>query len=156
MKKCSTCRLATLSQHKCQLTGLPITADDYCSRHTTEPLGTCYSCHRALLPEGTILVKGNDVYLTFCQECASKLSSCAFCFKAEACEFETNPDPMPKVTIQQMRQGNMVMQTQVKNPERIKKFCPSCRCWNTEEEVCFKEYGIGCNTHESVINRQNS
>ena len=156
MNTCRTCRLAALSQNKCQLTGLHITADDYCSRHTTESLSTCFACHRALLPEGTILVEGNDSYLTFCQECASNLSSCAFCTGLETCEFNTNPDPMPKATVQQMRQGNMIMQTQVKNPERVKKFCHSCRCWNTEREECFRDYGVGCIKHESVINRQNS
>lgn len=156
MNTCKTCRLAALAQNRCQLTGLPITADDFCSRHTIEALDICHSCHRPLLPKGAILVKGNDSYLTFCQECTSKLSSCAFCLKAEVCEFETNPDPMPKVTVQQMRQGNMVMQTQIRNPERVKKFCHSCHCWNAKEEMCFKEYEVGCIKHESVIDRQKS
>lgn len=156
MKTCKTCRLAALAQNRCQLTGLPISADDFCSRHTTEALGVCYSCHRPLLPEGTILVKSDDSYLIFCQECASKLSSCAFCRKAQTCEFETNPDPTPKVTVQQVQKGNMVMQTQIKNPERIKKFCSFCCCWNAEEEVCFKECGIGCIEHESVFSHEKS
>lgn len=157
MRTCRTCRLAALSQNRCQLTGLPISADDFCSRHTTEALGICHSCRRPFLPEGTILVKGNDSYLTFCQECASKLSSCRLCCNTQICEFETNPDPIPKTITQQARQSNnVVMQFQVKNPERIKKFCLSCSCWNAEEEICFKEYGIGCINHESVINRQKS
>ena len=157
MKTCSTCHLAALSQNRCQLTGLPISADDFCSRHTTEALGVCYSCHRPLLPEGTTLVKGDDSYLIFCQECASKLSSCAFCRKAQTCEFETNPDPMPKIIIQQaQKNNNVVMQFQVKNPERIKKFCYFCCCWNAEEEVCFKECGIGCIEHEPVFSHEKS
>lgn len=156
MKTCRTCRLAALAQNRCQLTGLPISADDFCSRHTTEALGVCHSCRRPLLPEGTILVKGNDSYLTFCQECASKLSSCALCLKAETCEFETNPEPMPKVTVQQVRKDNMVMQVQIRNPERIKKFCHSCSCWDAEEGFCYKEYGIGCIKHESVFSHEKS
>ena len=154
MNTCRTCRLAALSQNRCQLTGLPISANDFCSRHTIEPLITCHNCHRPLLLEGTILVKKNDSYLTFCQECASKLSSCGFCYKAQICEFETNSDPTPKAITQQG--NNVLMQFQTKNPKRIKKFCHSCSCWNAKEEICFKESGIGCINHESVINRQKS
>lgn len=157
MNTCKTCRLAALSQNRCQLTGLPISTNDFCSRYTTEALGVCHNCHKPLLPEGTILIKGDDSYLIFCQECASKLSSCSFCRKIQICEFKTNPDPIPKTITQQAQKNNIVlMQFQIKNPERIKKFCHSCSCWNTEEEICFKEFGIGCINHESVIDRQKS
>lgn len=144
MNTCKTCRLASLPQSRCQLTGLPITADDFCSKHVTEDLNFCQSCRKFLLAEDTILIKNGNNHLIYCQSCASKLSACAYCRNAQICEFETNADPTPKVTLQQVRKGNMVMQTQIKNPERIKKFCHSCTCWSAETEECYKEYGIGC------------
>ena len=68
-----------------------------------------------------------------------------FCynFLDKKCEFITNPDPMPQVVMKTVRQGNMMMQTQVKNEERVQKFCPSCCCWD-KNHGCMKEFNIGC------------
>lgn len=140
---CNTCRLGDMTQNKCQLTGFDITAEDYCSKWTNS-LEQCSICRRYILPSGVVYSNGN----IYCADCASKLLSCAFCVRCHVCEFETNPDPMPKVIIQTMQQGTMRMQQQVKNPERIKKFCTDCKCYS-EDSGCLKEFHIGCINHES-------
>lgn len=77
----------------------------------------------------------------YCARCAELLKTCQACFAP--CEFETNPDPMPKFVMKTVRQGNMMMQTQVKNEERVQKFCSSCCCWD-ENHGCMKEFNVGC------------
>lgn len=148
MNTCQTCRFAALTQHQCKLTNISITDKDYCSKHSAE-LINCELCNNLMLPNAAFIVPTNGAYRTLCGKCAANLTHCVYCRQNNLCEFETNADSSPKVILQEQRQGNMVMQTQIKNPERVKKFCYSCSCWNTEEEVCFKEYGIGCINHRS-------
>ena len=74
-----------------------------------------------------------------CVNCYKQFYTCAMCENASKCEFETNPSPLPKVVQQTVRQGPMIMTTQVKNPERIREFCHICQCWNTSEQFCGRE-----------------
>lgn len=74
-----------------------------------------------------------------CVNCYQQFYTCAMCIHAHECEFETNPSPLPKVVFQTIRRGPAVIQTQVKNPQRIEEFCHKCFCWNTEESICGKE-----------------
>ena len=77
-----------------------------------------------------------------CAKCASQTGRCPTCAYSITCDFETNPSPLPKVVMQTIRQGNMMAQTQVINPERVALTCHSCSCWNTEENYCMhKEIG---------------
>ena len=72
------------------------------------------------------------------------------CLKSVNCEFEQNPDPMPKQIQQTIRQGNMMAQTVVKNPERINAFCAHCPCWNTLDACCNRENGT-CGRYDEYI-----
>lgn len=76
-----------------------------------------------------------------CVNCCQKFYTCIMCTKVHECEFETNPSPLPKVVMQTIRRGPAVMQTQVRNPQRIAEFCHKCQCWNSEEEFCAREDG---------------
>ena len=72
------------------------------------------------------------------------------CKEAHICDFETNSSSLPKQVQQTSRQGNMVMQTVVKNPERIRITCEKgCKCWS-DEFGCLKQNGI-CSNYEEVI-----
>lgn len=85
------------------------------------------------------------------------MNTCHTCRQNTLCEFETSPDPMPKAITQQAQKNNIILiKFQIKNSERVKKFCLSCPCWNAKKQVCFKEYGTGCINYESVIKRQKS
>jgi hypothetical protein len=144
IKYCRTCSLKDPNQLVCRLTGIPIDLDkDFCSKHATE-LTTCQICRSVMVEPGFIIDTGDKI-LHYCSRCHQLLNTCQLCSKAGVCEFETNPDPMPKVVMQTVRQGNMVMQTQAKNEERIKKFCHSCHCWMGDGiDACGKEFNIGC------------
>ena len=74
-----------------------------------------------------------------CVSCYQRFYTCYMCDHAVTCEFENNPSPIPKQVQQTVRQGNMVMQTVVKNPERVKQFCFPCQCFNQDELYCRRE-----------------
>ena len=91
---------------------------------------------------GTILEQDSkEVWHIYCARCAELLKTCQAC--SAPCEFETNPDPMPKVVMKTIKQGNMVMQAQVMNPDRVNKFCPNCFCYD-EDNGCKRQFNIGC------------
>lgn len=81
-------------------------------------------------PEGTMA----------CKRCAGLFNTCHLCLNSTKCEFETNPSPLPKQVQQTIRQGNVQMQTVIKNPERIQLCCTGCPCWNAVDACCNREY----------------
>ena len=85
-----------------------------------------------------------------CDQCFPYCNTCGLCNQVQYCEFETNPSPIPKQVQQTIRQGNMVAQTVVRNPERIQAFCVPCQCWNTENQCCGREFGTCGNYNEFV------
>lgn len=141
--QCNTCALANRVQKTCCLKGIPIDLEkDYCSKHTTS-LNTCEICGSAIVP-GTELIECDETGKPhiYCRNCLTFLKSCASCPK-QYCAFNEDPDPMPKIVIREVRQGNMVMKGQVINEERVKMFCTSCHCWSTEFG-CLKKLNHGC------------
>ena len=83
-----------------------------------------------------------------CVGCYQQFYTCRMCEMGSFCPFETDPSPIPKVVMQQVRQGNMVMQTQIKNPERVKQFCFPCICFDQEDLYCKCEDGWCKSYHE--------
>lgn len=83
-----------------------------------------------------------------CNKCFSIAGTCYLCEQGTQCDFETNPINLPKQEQKTIRQGNMVMQTVVKNEARIKACCLPCICFNKENQICNKEYGTCCNYKE--------
>ena len=142
IKYCSTCRLHDKTKKVCLLFGTPMQDTDYCSKHA-DKITLCDICGQPLL--GTTYVEYDDEgeCHQYCERCHQAFNTCQLCPSFQKCEFMTNPDPMPQVVMKTVRQGNMMMQTQVKNEERVQKFCPSCCCWN-ENHGCMKEFNVGC------------
>jgi hypothetical protein len=152
MKYCETCRLCNKQQKQCGLSGLPVDpATDYCSKYD-ESVIICDVCHNPLLVTNSFIRYEGEKTLLLCQRCNFLYKSCQSCQKARECEFETNPNPLPKMVMKTLRQGNTVMQIQTKNEERVKLFCLNCACWLEDCEACGKEFGIGCNSHSSSKN----
>lgn len=144
IEHCRTCALRNEAKQVCQLTGIPINLDiDYCSKHTEDLTNVCDMCGSLMLAPGFVESDAEGKVHIYCHRCNQLFSTCQLCDNVAKCEFETNPDPMPKVVMKTVRQGNMVMQTQVRNEERMKKICPSCSCWS-DEFGCLKEFNIGC------------
>lgn len=142
MEYCNTCVYGDKIKKVCLYYGTHIDLDkDFCSKHAKE-INYCEVCGQAMMIVGSFLEQdSNGVWHQYCARCAELLKTCQTC--SAPCEFQTNPDPMPKVVMKTVRQGNMVMQTQVKNEERVQKFCPSCCCWD-ENHGCMKEFNVGC------------
>ena len=145
IKYCETCKVCVKEKGICQRHGIAIPVDlkkDYCSKHVDEII-ICEVCRQPMIPPGIIEVDKDGNVHQFCDRCNQLMKTCATCPKVQYCAFDMDPNPMPKVVMQTVQQGNMTMQSQIKNPERIKLFCHSCKCWN-EDAGCFREYNIGC------------
>ena len=93
---------------------------------------TCIVCGQAHEASNTCIwmnLAGEGEDRITCKPCCVFIGRCHTCINGQTCEFETNPSPTPKVIMQTFQNGNMTMQQQVKNPERIKEFCHNCPCW---------------------------
>ena len=146
-KKCGNCILYVQSQNICQLTNQSIDKEkDYCSKHLTQDdVFTCDICSKLCVPFDDVIVNidGNN-FKHLCSNCSATIKTCRVCENMPKCPFETDPNPIPKVIIQEQQFGNGKVQTQIKNPEREKLFCHDCCCWNTDENVCMKDTGFEC------------
>lgn len=142
-KFCKTCVYCDKAQSVCRVYGISVEGEkDFCPKHAKE-LNCCEVCGQPMILVGSFVEqdsKGN--WHQYCVNCRELLKTCQTCSKP--CEFETNPDPMPKVVMKTVQQGNMRMQTQVMNPDRINKFCLTCDCYN-EENGCKRQFNVGCN-----------
>jgi hypothetical protein len=98
----------------------------------------CETCSRQTKQQ--VLVPDGDLWHILCPSCADQLNSCGFCKNGGKCDFETNPSSLPKFVQKQIRQGNMISVTTVKNPERIRQTCQNgCPCYDSEFE-CMREF----------------
>lgn len=140
---CETCALADKVKNICMMFGMSIKPEeDYCSKHRVE-LYKCEVCGRPMATLGILEQDDTGQWHRYCEECNKLYNTCQVCPNFQKCEFQTNPDPMPKVVVKTIQQGNMRMQTQIKNEERVKKFCHTCCCWNAESG-CLKDFNAGC------------
>lgn len=136
---CRNCGLLHKPDNVCLLTKQQKDPSaDFCSSYR-QNLTTCEICRNATLEPQ--YVPDADQWHTLCANCADRLTSCAFCSFGKDCKFENDPDPMPKIVVQQTRTPMGIAQTQVKNPARVDKFCKNCRCWSTDLNLCAKSNG---------------
>jgi hypothetical protein len=97
---------------------------------------------------GEIVDSNGDVFL--CRNCFSQAGTCYLCVNGALCEFETNPSPLPKQVQKTVRQGNMMVQTVIRNPDRTAITCLSnCPCFDSNFG-CLKENGT-CNKYKEVL-----
>lgn len=153
-KVCRTCCLSDKIKNLCCRTGTSINLDeDYCSKHA-ENLLTCDLCGNFFIGNAYLEQTEDGTWYSYCGKCNSILKTCGGCQKGNECEFDTNPDPMPKVVMKTVSQGNMMMQSQVRNEERVKKYCHSCHCWD-EEHGCMKIFNVGCDKKQYILTSRN-
>lgn len=137
----------------CSITKLKVNKDlDSCSKHTPqESMRFCEICGNPFIEGGIIDLIDGSAHL-ICNNCASKLNTCQTCKEVTNCDFETNPSPIQKVIQQQVRQGNMVMMTTVKNPKRIEETCKkNCKCYDEKNE-CIRENIQFCTSWVAIYN----
>ena len=131
------CGFACPEEHKCWVHGhnIPESAQLY----------ICENCGNKTLE---VIIDSGHIH---CPNCHVTLSTCAGCIHGQHCQFEENPSPIPKVIMKTVRQGNAIMQTQVKNPERIAICCEGCHCY--QENECMRQFQI-CSTYQFIYNNE--
>ena len=145
--KCKTCGWYLPEQLACMKLNIHRDPEDFCSDHAQPEL--CDICGRPAAQSILYKVDGPDQpnYNLFCPTCYPLLDTCQVCGHFNECEFETNSDPLPKYVRQEIRDGNMVIVTDIKNPERIRKYCQKCKCYGGEENDCLKQFNTRCENH---------
>lgn len=105
----------------------------------------CENCGRQPLvnTDTVILPLDESGARIFCKQCYSLFGHCPMCQHSVSCAFANDPDPMPQFVTQTVRKqtpmGTQILQYQVMNPERVEKFCTSCKCYSS-----FQEEGYCC------------
>lgn len=136
VKYCKTCGFRDPMTPVCLLKRHQIDPNnDFCSHHKGyESLGTCHVCGNEMTTMDAVYDVYTDRYLH--KECA--IQTCKTCRNSHTCEFQTNPDPLPKQVMTRRREGSFTIEQSEKNPARIEKFCFSCECFDPDFG-CFKE-----------------
>lgn len=157
-KSCLNCGYRTFNPQQCPLINYQYTED----RNTVCPywvaeLVTCAICGNVIPKKNYTLTQFKDgSWKPTCDNCLNKSGTCATCSKSSTCDFETNPSPLPKVIQKQIRQGNQILVTTVRNPSRIEITCKkNCDCWDEENQQCSKEYSC-CSKYIDNLSGQNS
>ena len=97
--------------------------------------------------EGANTINTNGI--ASCSRCVSVFGTCAMCTEANKCDFETNPIDLPKQVQKVIRQGNMAIQTIVRNENRIRETCQKvCPCFDPDFG-CLKQNGT-CGKYKEV------
>lgn len=115
--------------------------EDYCSWFKASST-RCSLCGQP--SDALTLYNVDNEWYTFCPSCYQHIHTCNTCGRGQECSFRGDTSEPPIVT-QTVRQGNMVMQTQIKNPNLVTKHCMTCRCSYLEgtEPNCLKEINLG-------------
>lgn len=115
----------------------------------TEP---CDFCGTIVPTKSLVVIEINESKnIHTCPNCYNLIGTCRTCKHILRCGFEediTEPHQVQKT----IRQGPMIMNTIIKNPNLIEKHCSSCYCsnnnWNGNENggyICQRENEIGMN-----------
>lgn len=110
----------------------------------------CEICGRRLLAHEAY-IENSHIY---CPQCFKALKGCAACSHSQKCNWETDPSPLPKFITKTIRQGPMIMQQTVPNPERIKAICFGCPCCH-EETFCARQFNVCGNHNQNLVDDLN-
>ena len=146
---CKTCAHKGTAQNgspACALHKKIINPDeDFCSDHI-DPKDSinCEWCGQPTPPDEIKIWIIDDKHKFLCPHCSQMVNTCQTCAYGNDCGF-ANDHSMPQIVNQTVRQGGMIMQTQVKNPKLIEKHCLSCRCSCDDKGTCLRdENGANC------------
>lgn len=144
---CNTCAKANLKDSMCSVLKVGINpTKDTCPLHSAK-VKSCSLCGGPML-KGVIVARSNHI---ICDNCLQASSTCNACSHAVKCDFEENPSTLPKVVMKTVRQGPAVMQTQVRNPDRIAETCAKgCGCYDPEIKECNRQNGGSCGNHKWI------
>lgn len=152
MSKCDTCALNKLQGGACPVFNADMTGKDGCPMYQYE-LQTCDLCGNVIV--GTVFLEHDDNmdWHRLCQSCINA-SPCKTCIH-QYCAFHQNQEcKEPLYVMREVRQGNMIAQTQVMNPKRVEATCrQGCPCFNEDGldtgEFCGRQNEWGCNKYHT-------
>ena len=144
MKTCGNCLIQKQANGVCPIFNEKINpADEACRKYIGYDSPSCGFCNNLMPGKGEIVIMEDGEVILSCAECAERIGTCATCAQARSCEFETSNIQIPKKVQKVTRQGNMQMQTIIRNPEREKETCmKGCSCWDEENCICLREAGM--------------
>ena len=144
MKKCGDCLLQKRSGGVCPVFQESVNeTDNACRKYIGHDSPVCGFCGSLMPGKGEVVIMEDGDTILSCAQCAERIGTCATCAQAQFCEFETSNIQIPKQVSRVIRQGNMQMQTVVRNPEREKETCmKGCSCWDEENCICLREAGM--------------
>lgn len=146
---CKTCALYDAQNNFCVLHQKRTIEHDFCSKHTTT-LYHCDCCKKPFLEPAVINQEEKEIKI-LCPTCTERAHTCALCENNASCKFQ-DPSIEPNIPIMVMKsiqRGPAIMQTQIPNPERMKRVCVDCTCFD-EEIGCAREYDT-CRKNKSMI-----
>ena len=153
-KKCQMCALKNLNQGKCLVFNADMSNEDGCP-HFTMSAQFCSFCGGYIPKGGIIEVEKDNIYVLLCEKCGN-LDMCNKCINNQECLFQTDHScKEPPHVMKEVRQGNMVMQTQQLNLRRVEQTCAKgCPCYYPDGlddgTFCLKTAGIGCDRYKSI------
>lgn len=144
MKTCGNCLIQRQANGVCPIFNEKVNpADEACRKYIGYDSPICGFCNNLMPGKGEIVIMEDGEVILSCAECAERIGTCATCAQARSCEFETSNIQIPKKVQKVTRQGNMQMQTIIRNPEREKETCmKGCSCWDEENCICLREAGM--------------
>lgn len=146
-RTCKEC--AYFDDMRCKISGQPAISHNIACASFSSQHYECDICHRQI--HHTEVIYDNKSNKIVCSDCCNRLSTCDNCHNGNICLFETDPSPLPKQIQKQIRQGNMIGQTIIKNPDRTLITCKKgCPCWDAETESCNKQLRYCANIQEVI------
>ena len=146
-RTCKEC--AYFDDMRCKISGQPAISHNIACASFSSKRYECDICHRQI--HHTEVIYDSKSNKIVCSDCCNRLSTCDNCHNVNICLFETDPSPLPKQIQKQIRQGNMIGQTIIKNPDRILITCKKgCPCWDAETESCNKQLRYCANIQEVI------
>lgn len=146
-RTCKEC--AYFDDMRCKISGQPAISHNVACASFSNQRYECDICHRQI--HHTEVIYDSKSNKIVCLDCCNRLSTCDNCHNGNICLFETDPSPLPKQIQKQYRQGNMIGQTIIKNPDRILITCKKgCPCWDAETESCNKQLRYCANIQEVI------
>lgn len=112
-----------------------------------DSIRTCEKCGQQF--ESLLIDMTSNTPHFICEACLKSYNTCNSCSQQIFCGFSAD-QRTPDYVMRQFRNGNQIIQTQIKNPDKIEIYCKGCKCWNKDNEYCMKEWGYCKNYREKI------
>ena len=152
MKNCDNCALRTMQNGMCPVFRADMSGKDGCPMFASD-LHTCSVCGGVMLTPAILDQDSNGDWHEICQNCLNA-PLCKTCIH-QYCAFQQNQEcKEPPYVMREVRQGNMIAQTQVMNPKRVEATCrQGCPCFNEDGldngTFCGRQNEFGCSKYHT-------